>query len=71
MVHPETFLMQKIIGYENNGLKSLAHLNADHVKDLAQVMQDFTERTVIEVIERLNAGENVRVGKCVLKLSKD
>ena len=68
MTHPKTFLLQKIVGYKKNGLKSLGHLHCQHIDDLSKVMEDFTEQTIIEVVQRLNNGENIKIGKRILEL---
>ena len=68
MVHPKTFLLQNIIEYKKNGLSSLGYLHAKHIDDLAKVMEDFAEKAIFEVVEILNAGESVKVGKKILEL---
>jgi len=70
MDNPSTFLLRKIAGYETNGLNSLGKLNAAHFKDITEVMVEFMETAVTEVIERLNKGEDVMVGKHMISLSK-
>jgi hypothetical protein len=69
MKHPQTYLMEKIIGYKENGMPSLGHLPAKTIDDLVKVMQSFAEETVIEVIDRLNKGERLEVGNKTLKLN--
>ena len=68
MIHPTTFLIQKICGYKTNGLKSLGHLKCEHIDDLSKVMEEFTEKAIIEIVERLNNGENIKVGKRIIEL---
>ncbi len=68
MEHPKTFLLKKIIDNKTNGLESLGHLHAKHIDDISSVMEDFAEQTIVEVVERLNAGENIKVGKKTLRI---
>ena len=70
MDHPQAFLLKKIVGYKENGLESLGHLNAKHLSDLSKVMLEFAQDTVVEVIERLNKGESVNIGNGVIKINK-
>jgi hypothetical protein len=61
MDHPQAFLLKKIIESNENKLPTLKQLHGKHVNDIAQVMKEFTELTIIEVIERLNNGETLVV----------
>ena len=70
MDNPKTFLLRKIAGHETNGLKSLGEFNAKHFNDVAEIMVEFMETAVNEVIERLNKGEDVMVGGRMITLSK-
>lgn len=62
MKHPESYLLEKIVGYKENGLESLGHLNAKHVSDISKVMRDFALETLEEFIQRVNKGEAVDLG---------
>lgn len=70
MKHPQTFLLEKMIGYEKNGLTSLGSLNAKHVDDLVQVMAEFGELMAIEVVERVAKGETVQLISGTISLQK-
>lgn len=70
MIHPKTFLLQKVAGYKENGLETLGQLQGKHFQDLANVMMQFTEQTMLEVIDRLNKGENIDIGGTVISLLK-
>jgi ActR/RegA family two-component response regulator len=59
MQHPQTFLLEKIINSDNNGLETLGKLNTVHVKDLVVVLTEFGEATALEPVERLVEGETV------------
>jgi 16S rRNA C1402 N4-methylase RsmH len=70
MKHPQTFLLEKMIGYEKNGLSSLGTLNAKHIDDIVQVMVEFGEAMAIEVAERISKGEEVKLLTGTISLQK-
>lgn len=71
MVHAKTFLLQNICDYnKENGLKSLGRLHAEHIDDLAEVIKQYAEKTVIEVTERLNKGEKIKINDVIIFLGK-
>lgn len=70
MDHPQTYLLKKIAGYNENGLESLGHLDAKHIKDISKVMMEFSNETVIEVVNALIKGESVDMDGTVLSLQK-
>jgi hypothetical protein len=61
MKHPQTFLLEKIVGHKGNGLSSLGQLDAKHVDDIAEVMKQFGEQLVLDVIDRLDKGESAMI----------
>lgn len=63
MDHPQAFLLKKIVGWKENGLESLGHLDAKHVKDLSEVLRLYAEEAMTELIERLNKGETVYINE--------
>lgn len=52
-VDPKEYLLKKIINSKDNGLDTLGSLNAKHIDDIAQVMNDFA----IEIINVIGRGE--------------
>lgn len=70
MEHPTNFLLGKIINYKTNGFKSLGQLDAKHVDDISNIMKEFAEETAIDVIKRLNKGQQVNINGQVFKLVK-
>jgi len=70
MDHPKLFLLKKIAGYKENGLESLGELNAKHITDLSQVLLEFGQAMVREVIARVNKGEAVNIGNGIVELKR-
>jgi len=70
MDHPQTYLLKKIVGYKENGLESLGHLDAKHVNDISKVMLDFSKETVIEAVNALLEGKTINMDGTVLSLQK-
>lgn len=70
MDHPKTFLLKKIIDCHKNGLNTLGQLNAKHIDDLSEVMKDFGETLISEVVERLNKGETITTFNSTFTLMK-
>ena len=70
MEDPTKYLLRKIINHESNGLKSLGKLSAEHVDDISAVMASYAEDTVIDVIDRLNNGEEIEVNGVILSNHK-
>jgi hypothetical protein len=68
MLHPKSYLMQKILDWRRNGLSSLGELHAKHVDDIANVMLSYAEESVIEAANLLAAGETIQVGENAIKL---
>jgi hypothetical protein len=61
MTHPKQYLMEKIVGYQNNGFASLGQLHAKHTNDIIKMLADFAEESILDVIERINNGETILV----------
>lgn len=70
MVHPTTFILQKIAGYQTNGHEKLGHLKAEFIDDISAIMREFAEDTAIEVAQRLARGESVMLKGNVYCLKK-
>ena len=70
MMHPEKFLLIKIINHKENGLDNLGQLEAKFIDNIALIMQDYAEQTVLEAIDRLNKGEEIEVKNKILKYEK-
>jgi hypothetical protein len=70
MMHPEKFLLLKIINHMDNGLDNLGQLEARFIDNIALIMQDYAEQTVLEAIDRLNKGEEIQVKNIILKYEK-
>jgi len=71
MENSETFLLHKIFNYKTNGLETLGHLHAKHFDDLAKVILQYAEKTVMEVIDRINKGEPVNMNGTIITLNKN
>lgn len=65
MDHPQVFLLKKIVGWKDNGLESLGHLDAKHVDDLTKVLREYAEGAMNELVERLNKGETVFINETI------
>jgi hypothetical protein len=59
MQNPKTFLIEKMINCDNNGLKTLGSLKTVYVEDLTTVLTEFAEATALELVGRLVEGETV------------
>jgi len=70
MDHPKRYLLGKVIHNRTNGLSTLGELNAKHIDDISNVMFEYAEEMVNEVIDRLNKGEEIEVGGRILSLTK-
>ena len=73
MENSKTYILNCIVNHNKNGLSSLGELHAKHVDDIAKIMKDFAIETVVEVVKRLNAGEEINLENgsfLVIKKSK-
>lgn len=61
MKHPQSYLVEKIFNSDKDNLPTLGKLEAKFIDDITQVMKDFAEETVIETIERLNDGHEIKI----------
>lgn len=55
------FLLEKIVDYKTNGLDTLGQFHGRHFNDIAEVMRQFGEETVLDVVERINKGETIMI----------
>lgn len=68
MEHPQDFLLKKIAGYATNGHQKLAHLNAEFVEDISDLLEEYATLTVFEVIELAKKKQGFRIGSEVFSL---
>jgi hypothetical protein len=70
MEHPKSYLLRKIINNKENGLKSLGELHAKHIDDLANVILQYSQESIIEFSRLLNKGETVEINGLHLALDR-
>ena len=56
------YLLGKIANNKTNGLDSLGELHGKHFEDIVKVLESFAIETVLDFAERLQQGENIRIG---------
>lgn len=68
MIHPKDYLFQKIIESNDDNLPSLQRLNAEHMNDLATVIQDFSLDFILEILKKLDTEKQISLGGISLVL---
>ncbi len=61
MIDAQNYLLGKIIGNRENGMRSLGQLEAKFVDDICKVMETYAAETVIDVVKRINEGETILI----------
>lgn len=69
MTSPISYLLGCIVKYKTE-YKSFGTLDGKYIDDVAKAMKNFAEETVLNVIDRLNKGYEVKIKDQIVSIKK-